>query len=106
MKLKKLHLGCGSKKIEGYINIDIQKGECVDVISDISALPYEAESVDEIYSCAAIEHFGRNDWENVIEHWHSILKKGGSLRISTADFEACCLEYLENKKGSREEAQV
>ena len=37
MKLKKLHLGCGSKKIEGYINIDIQKGECVDVISDISA---------------------------------------------------------------------
>lgn len=98
MMTKRLHLGCGEKKIEGFINIDIQDYENVDVVSDISNLPYNNNSVDEIYSCAAIEHFGRHEWVKVVSHWHHILKEGGVLRISTADFEACCHEYLENKE--------
>jgi len=98
MKLKKLHLGCGTKKIKGFINIDIQERDNVDVISDISNLPYKPGTIDEIYSCAAIEHFGRNDWKHVVKHWYETLKEGGILRISTADFEACCLEYLQNRE--------
>jgi predicted SAM-dependent methyltransferase len=95
---KKLNLGCGRRSISGYVNIDIQPYDNVDLVSDITCLPYEKNSIDEIYSCAAIEHFGRNEWKNVATHWYDILKPSGVLRISTADFAACCEEYIENGK--------
>jgi len=95
---KKLNLGCGQKSISGFVNIDIQPYDNVDLVADVTNLPYERNSIDEIYSCAAIEHFGRNKWKSVVAHWYDILKDGGILRISTADFASCCEEYRENKK--------
>jgi len=93
----RLHLGCGDRQIPGFINIDIRNTDAVDVVSDISKnLPYENGSVDLIYSCANIEHFGRKEWKNVISYWYDLLKPGGILRLSTADFESVCREYLEN----------
>jgi predicted SAM-dependent methyltransferase len=100
----KLHLGCGNKVIPGYVNIDIQANEGVECF-DISNLPYVENSIDEIYSCANIEHFSRHDrqglkmakWDEVIDHWRKILKPGGILRLSTADFEAVCEVYMKNK---------
>jgi predicted SAM-dependent methyltransferase len=93
----KLHLGCGKNRIDGFVNIDIQSAPNVDLVADVTNLPYSAESVDEIYSCAVIEHFGRHKWVSVLDYWVSLLKPGGVLRLSTADFESCCIEYLENK---------
>ena len=92
----KLHLGSGSVSLPGFVNIDIVKHPGVDVIADISNLPYEEESIDEIYACAVLDHFGRHEWIGVLRHWHFLLKRGGCLRISVTDFEAVCREYLEN----------
>ena len=97
----KLHLGCGTKKIPGYVNIDIQNFKNVDICEDIRNLPFESNTIDEIYSCAAIEHFGRQEWKEVVTHWHDLLKKGGILRLSTADFTAACEEYTENRDISK-----
>lgn len=102
----KLHLGCGIRRLEGYINVDIQQYDSVDLIADIANLPYEKNSVDLIYSCGVIEHFGKNNnmeffrktcWVDVIKHWHGLLKPNGVMYISTVDFEAVCNEYLENR---------
>lgn len=60
--LKKLHLGCGDKRLEGYTNIDIRPGDAVDHVSDLRTLSLEPNSYDIIYSCAVIEHFGRKEW--------------------------------------------
>jgi len=94
----KLNLGSGNKKIKDFLSVDIQNFKNVDIVADISNLPFQEKSIDEIYSCCAIEHFGRNKWKEVLQHWYNLLKDGGVLRLSTADFEACCREYLENKK--------
>ena len=103
----KLHLGCGNKKINGFVNIDIQPTSAVDIVSDIVNLPYKPNTIELIYACNVLEHFGRNNnldffrqtsWINVIEYWYSLLKPGGSLYISVPNFEAICLEYLQNKK--------
>jgi len=100
-KLTCLHLGCGKKRIPGYINVDIQNFENVDICADIKNLPFENNSIDEIYSCAAIEHFGRLQWREVITHWYNLLKDGGTLRLSTADFEACCETYNRDRDISK-----
>jgi predicted SAM-dependent methyltransferase len=101
----KLHLGCGNRRIDGYVNIDIQDAPAVDIVSDIMELPYSSNSIDTIYSCCMLEHFGRNNnlkffrntcWTDVIKYWYTLLKPGGILYISVPDFKSICEEYLQN----------
>lgn len=91
----KLHLGAGTRDIPGYINIDILDYPHIDIKADLRDLPFENSSIDFIYSCAAIEHFGRKEWKGVLNHWFKKLKPGGTLRLSTADFRAACERYME-----------
>lgn len=65
--------------------------------ADLRKLPFASESFDKIYSCANIEHFGRKEWVAVLREWGRVLRKTGVLQISTMDFEACCIEYQQNK---------
>lgn len=98
MKHKKLHLGCGNKRIEGFINIDVRELEGVDVVDDITKLTsIEESSVDLIYVSHVLEHIGRNEYIDVLKRWYSILKKEGVLRIAVPDFEAVTEHYNENK---------
>jgi predicted SAM-dependent methyltransferase len=106
----KLHLGCGNRKINGFVNVDIQPDPAVDVIADITKLPFEKNSANLVYSCCVIEHLGLNDklsffrhisWKDALRHWHDVLKPGGEIYISTSNFEAVCEEYLKNKNLSQ-----
>jgi hypothetical protein len=60
---KKLHVGCGSTFIPGYIHVDIQPHPHVDIIHDASLLSqvFGESDVDEIYACHILEHFHRHD---------------------------------------------
>ena len=93
MSAIKLHLGCGTRILPGYVNVDVQARSGVDVQADIARLPFAAESADFIYSCAVIEHFGRRQWRDVLACWFATLKPGAVLRLSTADFEAAVEQY-------------
>lgn len=95
--MTKLHLGCGRIRLPGYVNVDIQDGPAVDRVADLRRLPFETASVDLVYSCAAIEHFGRHEWTGVLSEWARVLRPGGLLRLSTADFEAAVARYLETR---------
>jgi predicted SAM-dependent methyltransferase len=89
----KLHLGCGSKHLPGYTNIDISATAAADMKADLRKLPFQPNSVDEIYSCAVIEHFGRHEWQGVLKHWCDLLKPGATLWLSTSDFDAATAQY-------------
>lgn len=94
----KLHLGCGSKKIDNFINIDVRYQPNVDKIENIKLLrSFKNDSVDLIYASHVLEHFSRWDYMNVLERWYEVLKKDGILRLAVPDFEQICLYYLENK---------
>ena len=83
----KLHLGCGETYIEGYINIDSRSDTRVDIVADMNNLPFEAESVGEIYACHSIEHIPMNNIMMTIKKLHKILSIGGKIYISVPDFE-------------------
>ncbi len=94
----KLHLGCGTKKIEGFINIDIR--ECVnpDLLDDVGQLNNVKDgSVDLIYVCHVLEHFGRYEYMKVLQRWYDTLKEGGVLRISVPDFNSVVEHYNKYK---------
>lgn len=56
----KLNLGCGSKMLRGYVNVDIVPG--VDVRWDLESFPWpwENDSVSEIRLSHVLEHLGAN----------------------------------------------
>jgi len=89
----KLHLGCGKRKAKGFINIDIQKYDSVNIVSDILDLPFKNNSIDLIYTCSTIEHFDRKKWKNVLKYWYDLLKDDGELQLSTLNFDAICNRY-------------
>jgi ubiquinone/menaquinone biosynthesis C-methylase UbiE len=94
----KLHLGCGLKKIEGYVNVDIRPEVNPDVIDNIHELSnISNNSVDEIYACHVLEHFGRHEYIGVLQRWYEVLKEGGVLKISVPDFEKVNEYYNETK---------
>jgi len=94
----KLHLGCGNKHIDDFINIDVRDLESVDLVEDIRTLKsFSADSVDLIYASHVLEHFGRREYMSVITNWFNILKPGGVLRICVPDFEKVVEHYNENK---------
>ena len=95
----RLHLGSGHRYLPGFINIDQDHLDHVDQVMDIKDLSaFEDESVDEIYSCGVIIYFDRYEVVDVLAEWRRVLKPGGLLRTSLADFEMMVENYLTNGK--------
>lgn len=85
----KLHLGCGNLHLEGWVNIDWNASEYTDIVDDVSTLTtFQENTVDEIYACHVLEHFGlvssveQPRCIDVLKRWNSLLKPGGILYVS------------------------
>lgn len=102
----KLNLGCGTKKMPGFVNVDIRfnpnpESEAnkvftdPDVVDDIRLLKkFENNSVDLIYSCHVVEHFTKNERLGVLRRWCEVIKPGGTIRLAVPDFEAVAYAYI------------
>lgn len=90
----KLHLGCGKRKIHGWVNIDIDPNVNPDVVENTGKLESIKDgSVDVIYACHVLEHFKRKDTLTALKVWNSKLKSGGILRVAVPDFGAVVTAY-------------
>lgn len=84
----RLNLGCGSRPLARYLNVDQRELGSVDLIADVRALPFSPQSVSEIYAAHLLEHFTEPDLRSkVLPAWHNLLKPGGMLRIVVPDAE-------------------
>lgn|SRR3989338_7189890 len=91
----KLHLGCGTKNLEGWINIDSVAGCRPDLVHDISQpLPYEDKTVDEILAEDLLEHFDKYLRYVVFYEWARVLKIGGRLTLQVPNFKKILLKYF------------
>jgi len=92
--LKKLNLGCGGKKIEGYIGVDIFKGANVDEVFSMDKIPYDDSTIDGIYSEHSLEHLMHLQAIVALKEWYRVLKVGADLILKIPDLEQCCQYYL------------
>ena len=94
----KLNLGCGDRKIHGFINVDIRKKANPDVVDDIFMLnKFNINSAYLIYACHCLEHLTAKKTQKALNRWYEILQKNGVLRISVPDIEKVMEHYLINK---------
>lgn len=90
----KLHLGCGQRYLEGYVNIDyppsshtVQEGSIADLHADILTLRYAHETIEEIRLHHVFEHFPRPVACALLSCWHFWMKPKGILHIEVPDFQ-------------------
>jgi GT2 family glycosyltransferase/predicted SAM-dependent methyltransferase len=91
----RLHLGCGERYLEGYVNIDlpaashtVQSGKTPDLHVDFTTMRYAASSVDEVRLHHVFEHFDRSTALRLLIEWYEWLREGGKLVIETPDVAA------------------
>lgn len=78
--LKKVEIGCGKTKTEGYIGVDRFPLEGVDIVADINeGLPFEENTVDVIFACHSLEHM--DDLQQVMDEIFRICKHGAIVNI-------------------------
>lgn len=96
----KLHLGCGSLYLKGYVNIDYPQTSHTtitvkaDKYADLRNLDYPEKSISEIRLHHVFEHFSRQWAYRLLANWHKWLEDGGILVIETPDFDECAKRYL------------
>ncbi len=81
MNQLKLNLGCGNKKIEGFIGVDKVKSTKADIIHDLNRFPYpfKDNSADEILMDNVLEHL--EDTIKVMEELYRICKNKAKIKI-------------------------
>jgi predicted SAM-dependent methyltransferase len=79
----RLNLGCGAKRLDGFINVDLADGAYKvqpDVVCDaFGPLPFATATVDEVHAYHVAEHCYRWQIEGVLSEWTRVLKPGGLL---------------------------
>ncbi|HYE85343.1 MAG TPA: methyltransferase domain-containing protein [Vicinamibacterales bacterium] len=103
-----MNLGCGSRPLAGYINVDV---DSIDEIRarypgrdipteagieryDIFNLPFAAGSVDEVRAESLIEHLAFADERRFFTEMARILRPGGLAYLTTVDFELAVRQWL------------
>jgi len=94
----RLHLGCGSKHFDGYINVDLWITGATDVICDITRLPWPDNSATIIESCHVLEHISHKNVRQTLDEWHRVLIPGGKLILECPNFDAAVQDYLEGNE--------
>ncbi len=96
-KFDKLHLGCGKRKVEGWLNVDLVNSD-FNVDLAIGKLPWKDNVFKSIVSQHVIEHL-HLEYEllPLLTELSRVIKPDGEIWISTPDLEKVCNSYLKDK---------
>jgi len=93
----KIDIGCGSSKRPGFVGIDIQNIPGVDCVLDLSRekLPFDDNSVSEVYSSHFFEHLDIDAVQRILEEVHRVCLDGSIVEIRVPHFSGsgCFYEY-------------
>lgn len=82
-----LHLGCGNKILDNFINVDYYNNKYANKLVNLNEkLPYPSESIDLIYSDNVFEHI--QNFLQLMQKCNRVLKPGGALIIKVPYFKS------------------
>ena len=92
----RLHYGCGSNILAGWVNIDLVERPgyaCYNI--DIEHLPYGDGKVDEVLAEHLLEHLDFAAEQRVWREIARVLRSGGQLTLEVPDFDWICRRFIE-----------
>ena len=93
---RKLHLGCGARRVPGWLNVDLVKSD-YDIDLAAGVLPWPTGAFDVVVSQQVIEHLDlEQELLPLFRELRRVLRPGGQLWLSSPDMEKACRSYLEH----------
>jgi SAM-dependent methyltransferase len=82
----RLNLGCGRKKLAGFVNVDKSEAVAPDVLWDLDRFPYPLERghFTEVRAFDVVEHL--QDIPAFMDEVHALLAPGGTIEITTPHY--------------------
>lgn len=81
-----VNIGCGSRHIPDWVNLDAARGDQIDIVWDLRrGMPFPADSCSAVFGEHVIEHIPKPDAERLLREIHRVLQSGGVIRLSTPD---------------------
>ncbi|OKH98993.1 glycosyl transferase family 2 [Streptomyces sp. CB02923] len=94
---RKLHLGCGDRRVPGWLNCDVSGSEC-DIDLAAGRLPFPDNSSDAIVMQHVVEHLDlREQLLPLLRDLHRICADGGRVWLSCPDLAKVCTAYLDDR---------
>jgi hypothetical protein len=87
-----LHLGCGTRYLPGWVNVDLYAPR-VDLRADLRTVHFSSGSADRIRCIHTIEHFHDRDGVGILSKCAEWLAPEGVLEVETPD-RGKCLEVI------------
>lgn len=104
---RRVNLGCGFKKLPGYLNVDLNAFHEPDLVADASrleALP--DEYFEHVLAEDVLEHIPRLRTRNVLKEWNRILALGGVLELQVPDVIGLARLLEAKRKSPREQEHL
>ena len=92
----KVEVGCGPSPNQGYIHCDIKYGDDVEYVCCAWEIPFDDDSVDEIYSRHMLEHLTIKEFKDTLAKWLRVLKSGGYVDINVPDIEQHMIQFYKD----------
>lgn len=89
-----LHLGCGDRVLDGFINVDKYTVKPGIENYDIYKLPNWDSSVDLIFNAHVIEHLPIRHSKMAIKEWGRVVKPGGRIYMGLPDMDLIMMALL------------
>ena len=97
-KTRKLHIGCGSNNLQGWLNSDyFPRSKKILHLDATETFPFEDNQFDYIFSEHMIEHVSFTDGLSMLRECQRTLKNKGKIRISTPDLQFLIELYQSSK---------
>ncbi len=81
----RLNLGCGTRKLEGWVNVDSSRGCSPDQLVDLEQLPWPwpEGSVEEVLLSHVLEHLGRTTelYLGILKELYRVCSNGAKITI-------------------------
>lgn len=92
--VRKLHLGCGSNIVPGWLNADKFSSRADIYLDAYRRFPFPDRSFRIVYSEHLIEHLRIDRVERYLREVHRVLEDGGLFRFSCPDLEMFAARYV------------
>lgn len=90
----RLHVGCGKRHMDGFINIDMRPTRAAEYVTDVRRLPCPDNSAERIEAYHVIEHIQHPEAAAVVAEWFRVLAPDGVLILECPEIDEVVRRYL------------
>jgi len=94
MTYLRLNVGSGDTRLRFYTNLDCDLEKHPDILAHVPPLPFQDESLHEIFACHFLEHLDRKEATEFLQECHRCLKPKARLGLVVPDTRAVMGRWL------------